>query len=258
MAPRRTPAFLGSAVRNLRSHFRNRRVSSEGTAPPEQETGQTLPGSVPADTKLAALPILVFDCETTGLDVKRDRIVSLGGVRMQGSRITLGDTIDRLVDPGRPIPARVTTIHGITGAMVAGAGPFETHWPELEALMRGTVLVGHNVAFDIAQLRWATNRAGITWMPPAALDTLLLVAAIEPNAQGFELEAVAARFGVNDHGRHTALGDSLITAEIFAQLIPRLIERNVSTLGEAVAFGQRAKVFVKRQRQSGWFDKPID
>ncbi|NKB55625.1 MAG: hypothetical protein GKS00_04745 [Alphaproteobacteria bacterium] len=204
------------------------------------------------ETPLADLPVLVFDCETTGLDVTRDAIVALGGVRMHGARIYRSETIDRLVDPGRKIPRRSTAIHGITDVMVADVGPFEHHWPILDTLMRGSVLVGHNILFDIAQLRAATQRSGIDWASPLSLDTLLLVAALEPHAPGFDLEAIAERFGVSVHGRHTALGDSLVTAEIYARLIPRLAERNVTTLGDAMEFAQRAKVFVKRQRQAGW------
>lgn len=217
-----------------------------------------LPGSARTDTLLADLPAFVFDCETTGLDVKRDRIVSLGGVRMRGPEILRAETIDQLVDPGRPIPPRTTAIHGITDEMVAGSGRFETHWPALATLIQDMILVGHNIAFDIAHLRWAATRAGIAWTPPPSLDTLLLSAALEPKSPGFDLEAVAQRFDVPIDGRHTALGDSLMTAEIFARLLPQLAERGVTTLGEAVAFGQRAKAFVKRQRKSGWFDAPTD
>ena len=243
MPVRRARAFLAGVSRSLRNR----------TQPP-------LPayGPVSAATPLISLPVLVFDCETTGLVVACDRIVSVGGVRMQGPHIVRDNTIDRLVDPQRPIPARSTAIHGITDAMVADADPFPAHWPELEAAMRDTVLVGHNIAFDIAHLRRAAHRAGIAWRPPPALDTMLLAAVLEPRAGSVEFEAVAARFGVSVRGRHTALGDSLVAAEIFARLIPRLAERKVTTLGEATAFGQRAKAFVRRQRAAGWFDDPTD
>ncbi len=216
------------------------------------------PVPVTMDTPLDELPVLVFDCETTGLDVKHDEIIAIGGVRMHGARLFRSETIDQLVEPGQSIPRRSTAIHGITDTMVAEAGPFDRHWSCLEALMRGTVLVGHNIAFDIAQLRSATSRYGIVWRPPFSLDTLLLVAALEPGASGYDLEAVAERFDVSIHGRHTALGDSLVTAEIYARLIPRLAERKITTLGEAISFGQRAKAIVKRQRESGWFDNPMD
>ena len=61
---------------------------------------------------------VVLDTETTGLDVKKDSIVSIGGVRMHGQRIFRDVTIDWLVNPGRSIPAASTRIHGITDPMV--------------------------------------------------------------------------------------------------------------------------------------------
>ena len=138
--------------------------------------------------------------------------------------------------------------------MVAQADPFGAHWAVLADSMRDAVLVGHNIAFDIAHLR----RAEIEWDPPPSLDTLLLAAALEPRAGSVELEAFAARLRVPVNGRHTALGDSLMTAAMFARQIVRLAKRQVTTLGDAVAFGQRTKAFVRRQRAAGWLDEPTD
>ena len=63
---------------------------------------------------------------------------------------------------------------------------------------------------------------------------------------------------VNPARRHAALGDSLVTAAVFARQIVRLAERKVTTLGDAVASGQRAKAFVRRQHAAGWLDEPTD
>ena len=200
------------------------------------------------------MPIFVFDCETTGLDVKSDVIVSLGGVRMHGDRMFRGATIDCLVNPGRAIPPRSTAIHGITDAMVADAEPFARNWARLAALMEGCVLVGHNIAFDIAHLRNAAARDGIAWMAPIALDTLLLGSLLDPGEPDFSLDAMAARHGVNIRGRHTALGDSLVTAELYAGMAPRLAAHGILTLGDALQFSNRATAIIRRQRAAGWFD----
>ncbi|MBT5666834.1 MAG: PAS domain-containing protein [Rhodospirillaceae bacterium] len=205
-------------------------------------------------TLLSDLPIFVFDCETTGLDVKSDVIVSLGGVRMHGDRMFRGATIDCLVNPGRAIPPRSTAIHGITDAMVADAEPFARNWARLAAFMEGCVLVGHNIAFDIAHLRNATARDGIAWVAPIALDTLLLGSVLDPGEPDFSLDAMAARHGVNIRGRHTALGDSLVTAELYAGMAPRLAARGILTLGDALQFSNRATAIIRRQRAAGWFD----
>lgn len=204
-------------------------------------------------TPLAELPLFVFDLETTGLDVEQDSVVSIGGLRMHGVTMYRGATIDRLVNPGRPIPAHSTAIHGITDEMVAVAGSFDAAWAELDGLMRGTVLVGHNVGFDIAHLARAATDAGIDWTPPPALCTYLLVGAMLPALPSLALDAIAGEFGVPVRGRHTALGDSLVTGAVFARLLPRLAEAGVHTLGDAIEFSGRRKDLLQRQQRAGWW-----
>lgn len=205
-----------------------------------------------AATLLDQLPVTVLDTETTGLDVGDDRIVSVGAVRMHGGRIYRSAVIDRLVDPGRPIPQRSTAVHGITAAMVAGQPAIAEVLPELLALVEGTVVVGHNIGFDIALLRRAAADSGLAWPEPPRLDTILLAAALEPGERDLDLEALAGRLWVDVSGRHTALGDSLVTAEIFARLLPPLAERGVLTLGQAEAFSREARHVVALQRAAGW------
>jgi DNA polymerase III subunit epsilon len=203
-------------------------------------------------TPLERLPILVLDTETTGLDVARDRVISIGGLRLVGGRMYRATSFDRLVNPGSPIPPRSTAIHGITDAMVADAPPFAEVYAALEALMAGTVVVGHQIAFDLAMLRAECARNGCSWVEPRSLDTLLLVASLIPGLAGASLDAVAGELGVSVHGRHTALGDSLVTAEVFASLLPRLADRGVTTLGHAAAFSGRAKGLIRAQAKAGW------
>jgi DNA polymerase-3 subunit epsilon len=205
------------------------------------------------ETPLGDLPFFVFDLETTGLDVQRDAIVSVGGVRMLGGTIYRSATIDRLVHPGCSIPARATAIHGITNEMVAGASSFDGIWSDLQALMQGTVLVGHNVGFDIAHLGRAAREAGIAWGPQPFLCTYLLAGALDLTSQPPGLDALARECGVRVRGRHTALGDCLVTAEIFSRLLPRLLDHGVETLGQAVDFAGRRTDLLKQQRESGWW-----
>jgi DNA polymerase III subunit epsilon len=203
-------------------------------------------------TPLTDLPVTVLDTETTGLDAVNDRIVSLGAIRMHGMRLYRGTVLDRLVRPGIPIPPRSTAVHGITEAMIADAEEFPAVFARLRPLIEGTVLVGHNLAFDVAMLRRECERASLAWPEPPGLDTLLLAAALDPDAQDHSLDGLAERFAVDVRGRHTALGDALVTAEIYARLLPRLADAGVTTLGEAQSFAKRAKHFAARQRAAGW------
>jgi DNA polymerase-3 subunit epsilon len=71
------------------------------------------------------------------------------------------------------------------------------------------------------------------------LDTLLLSAAVHPESRSHGLEEIAGRLGVAVVGRHTALGDALVTAEVFLRLLPLLAERGIRTLAEARAAAQK-------------------
>ena len=214
-----------------------------------------LPPSVPPpgdDTLLSQLPVVVLDTETTGLDAARDAIVSVGAVRCHGPRIYRAAMLDLLVNPGRRIPARATAIHGIDESMVAGKPDLAASLPEIAAIMAGAVVVGHQIGFDLALLRHGTERLGLDWTPPPRLDILLLSAALAPDESGHEIDDQAARMGVNISGRHTALGDALVTAELWARLIPQLERAGVLTLGQARAFSRRAKGPLGRQKEMGW------
>ena len=71
------------------------------------------------------------------------------------------------------------------------------------------------------------------------LDTLLLSAVVHPNQESHGLEAIAERFGVTVLGRHTAMGDAMVTAEVFQKLLPLLAERGIHTLRQAREAAQK-------------------
>ena len=204
------------------------------------------------DWPLEDLPALVLDSETTGLDVALARIVSLGAVRSHGWRLYPHANLDCVVNPGVPIPRQSTAVHGISDAMVAPAPAFPETWPRLRAMADGVVVVGHSIGFDLAILRHECARRGLDWQTPPALDTALLYAALHPKETDVNLERLAERFGVEIEGRHTALGDALVTAEIWLALLPRLLDRGVATYGAARRLSAKARGLAAQQRGAGW------
>ncbi len=188
-----------------------------------------------ADSHLADLVFTVFDTETTGLDpAGGDQILQLGAVRIVNGRVLPHESFEQLVDPKRSIPAAGIAIHGITPEMVEGQPGIETVLPAFHAFCEGTVLVAHNAAFDMRCLELAEPRAGVQFDHPV-LDTLLLSAVLSPEETSHRLESIAERLGLPIIGRHTALGDALVTAEIFVRLLRLLADRGIHTLAQARA-----------------------
>ena len=185
------------------------------------------------DRPLAEMTFTVFDCEMTGLDPSGgDEIIQIGAVRIVNARILTGETIDQLVDPQRSIPEAGIPIHHIHPHMVRGKPTIGQALPVFHRFAQGSVLVGHNVAFDLRFLKLKETATGCVFDHPV-LDTLLLSSVVHPAEESHSLDAVAERLGITIGGRHTALGDALATAEVFAKLIPLLGRQGIRTLGQA-------------------------
>ncbi|MFG1480138.1 exonuclease domain-containing protein [Xanthobacter sp. V4C-4] len=184
---------------------------------------------------LEDLSFTVFDTETTGLDpAGGDEIIQIGATRIVNGKLLRAECLDQLVDPRRSIPEAGIAIHGIRPAMVRGQPTIAEALPAFHAFVSDTVLVGHNVAFDLRFLKLKEASTGVRFEQPV-LDTLLLASIVHPNAEAQSLEAIAARLGVTVSGRHTALGDALVCAEVFLKLLPLLRQQGIRTLGEARA-----------------------
>ncbi len=191
------------------------------------------------DRLLSELTYTIFDTETTGLDPSAgDEIIQIGAVRIVNGRLLRSESFDRLVDPRRRLSLESIPIHGITEEMVAGQPTIDQVLPGFHEFCEDTVLVAHNAAFDMRFLQMKEEATGVKFLHPV-LDTLLLSAAIHPNQESHRLEAIAERLGINVIGRHTALGDAIVTGEVFLKMIPLLAEQGIRTLREAREAAER-------------------
>jgi DNA polymerase-3 subunit epsilon len=191
------------------------------------------------DRRLSELAYTVFDTETTGLNPSQgDEIIQIGAARIVNNKLLRQESFEQLVDPRRSIPANTIPIHGIQPEMVVGQPTIDQVLPAFHAFAQDTVLVAHNAAFDMRFLQLKEAQVGLAFDHPV-LDTLLLSALVHPNQDSHRLEALAERFNVTIVGRHTALGDAMVTAEVFLKLIPLLAEKGIHTLGEAREAAQK-------------------
>ena len=183
--------------------------------------------------KLSELSYTVFDTETTGLEPSAgDEIISIGAVRIVNGRLIHSEVFDQLIDADRPLSPESIRIHGIQPSMLEGQPRIERVLPRFHRFCEDTVLVAHNAAFDMRFLQLKEAATGARFTQPV-LDTLMLSAVVQPNQREHNLEAIAARLGINVIGRHTALGDAILTGEIFLKLVPLLAAQGIKTLQDA-------------------------
>jgi DNA polymerase III epsilon subunit-like protein len=185
-----------------------------------------------AHTPLTRLTAVAIDTETTGLDPRRDRIVSIAAVRLDGLEIEPAPALDLLVDPGVPIPPRSTHIHGIAAEHVAGAPSFEDAYGRLRAVTDGAMIVGHLVGFDLAVIAAEARRRGLPWRRPAFLDTARMAAALDPRHRHLDLSELLRAYGIEGAGRrHHAVDDARMAAQLYVALALRFTGQGRGTFG---------------------------
>lgn len=165
------------------------------------------------------------DLETTGLDLKRDAIVSFGAVHVDGGRVIAGSSIYRLVGGSAKATPRAIVVHALRPADLADAPPWEDSVDLLLEALTGRVLVAHAAWVERAFLRRAFRLRRVP-PPRIVIDTAALarnagLAAVGAPAEP-SLEGLAGDLGLPAHAPHHALSDALTTAEVFLALAARL------------------------------------
>jgi DNA polymerase III epsilon subunit family exonuclease len=184
---------------------------------------------------LAGAEFVVFDVETTGPKRPPDRVVEIGACRVRQGRIVA--EFETLVNPRAPIPPFISTLTGISDAMVSAAPGFEEVAAELLGFIGSSVLVAHNAAFDVSFINHEIGR-----LYPgrklfnASLCTVQLSRRVVPGLVNHRLDTVAEHFSVGVRNRHRAAGDARATAEVFIRLLELLDDHGVRDLAGARAF----------------------
>ncbi len=228
---------LGASIQLPASHEEARlEISDQPAARPVSYEFDLFDQEIGAKTgkqPLRECTYVVFDTETTGLSPSDgDEIIQLGAIRIVRGRLLHNEIIDQLVDPQRSVPASSVEIHGIDPELLSGQPTIEKVLPRFHKFAEGAVLVAHNAAFDMKFLQLKQARAGVRFDNPV-IDTLLLSSIVHPTWGTHSLDEIAAKLNVTIVGRHTALGDSIVTAEILLKLIPLLQAKGINTLEEA-------------------------
>jgi DNA polymerase-3 subunit epsilon len=195
--------------------------------------GARVRDSAPASPGLAGnARYVVADTELTGLDPRRDDIVSIGAVRMAGGRIELGGSYHEFVRPEAEMSASSVAIHGITPSQVAEKPPIDTVLAAFLRYCGDDIIVGHCLSIDLAFLNREARRIFGAPLRNPVIDTLSLYGWLRTRQaghpvfstplNGLRLYDMAKSFGIPVEGAHDALADAFITAQLFQRFLPML------------------------------------
>jgi DNA polymerase-3 subunit epsilon len=186
------------------------------------------------ETPIEQVRFVVLDTETTGLDPRRDRLITIGAVAVLGGEIVLDDSFEAMMKIA--YNSSSVTVHGITREEAREAlDEPEAVEAFLDYLGDG-VIVGHHISHDVAMLNVACERHFGFNLRNRFLDTMDLTLHLQQSGaflnrspvEGFSLDALCEFFDVPPRDRHTAGGDAFMTALIFLRLL-----RSAGTFGRA-------------------------
>jgi len=169
--------------------------------------------SQPQHQRLTDTPLTFLDVETTGTSPKYgDRIIEIAMLQVCGSEVV--GHVDALIDPRCPLKTGAMRVNGITPEMVAGQPTFAEVLPQVQGLLEGAVVVGHNVRFDLNFLRAEYGIAGVPFPSVVALDTLP-IARRRYDFPSNSLVQIAECLSIRGDQFHRAMSDVLVTYEVF-------------------------------------------
>jgi DNA polymerase III subunit epsilon len=168
--------------------------------------------------------VVAIDCETTGLDARRDDIVSVAAVPIHGARILMSRRFEAMVRPGARMKAQAIKAHRLREGDVAAGRSIEDVLPELLRFIGSRPLVGYYLEFDIAMINRPMRRLLGIELPNARIEVSRLYyerkyGGVPPGASvDLRFAAIIADLGLPALDQHDAASDALMTAMMYLRL----------------------------------------
>lgn len=192
---------------------------------------------------IGEISFVAFDSELTGLDFRADSIISLGAVKLAGSRILPTQTFYRLVRPDSELKHESVVIHEITHSDLERAEETRVVFEDFLDFINDAVLIGHFVHIDINFVNRALKKLYGLTLQNHAIDTSTLHDWLYENDSRFarhhggmtsrdDLFSLAKRYGIDMGTAHNAFADAYMTAQLFQRFLPFLPGCGVRTVKE--------------------------
>lgn len=160
---------------------------------------------------------ICFDCEATGLDPSKDRIIEIAAAKFTFEKVL--DSKEDLINPQISIPEHTIEIHHITDCMVQGKPKIEILLKDYLSFFGDHIIVGHGIPYDLEIVDAAAKRAGISsnLLSRPYIDTLRL-ARLYGESPTNSLENLRKHFNIKAEGAHRAMNDVIVNIEVFKYL----------------------------------------
>lgn len=196
-----------------------------------------------------------LDTELTGLNPRKDAIVSIGAVRIRNLQVAVGDNFFSYVHPKRSMPRDTTLIHQITPGQIENAPPLKAVLPDLIEFCGDSLLVGHYVSLDMSFLNRASKKLLGGPMKNPCVDTMRMAETYQHFQRlsyyeqydlgvSYNLTDLCKRYGLPLFEKHDALEDAMQTALLFVFLAKRLHSRGCETLKDLFDAGRLARSII--------------
>jgi len=187
---------------------------------------------VSSSSLLKDVRFAVMDLETTGFNSARGHeIIAIGAVLIEGNKIQKEKTFHELVYPDREVPEHVLKLTGIQREMLVGRLSFFGVLLQFLDFIGSSIIVGHNIDFDLSFINPKLKKYCGTKVKNRTIDTIVLARSLHMPVKSYSLDNLLAFYDIDPVGRHSALGDSLLTAELLIRLLSVLKDSDIRTLG---------------------------
>lgn len=186
---------------------------------------------------------ICIDLETTGLDLKTDKIIEIGAVKVEN-----GITVEEwgtFVNPGRPLDERVAELTGIQDSQLASAPFIDDVLPKFLALMGSDILLGHSVTFDYSFIKKVAVDRRISF-EREGIDTLKIARKYLTELESRSLEYLCGYYDI-PHNAHRALYDARATVQLYQKLAEQFYNKEEWESGTGLFWPKKLQCHIKRE-----------
>jgi len=188
---------------------------------------------------LERVRFVVFDTETTGFDVQKDRVISIGAVALEGSAITVADSFEVLVRQQAVGEKESVSVHGLLKKDIASGVSERDGVTSFLDYIGNSILVAQHASFDVGMLNRLLWEMFSIRLFNGVVDTASLAKRLEKGpyhnlahkAGEYRLDHLCERYGIRLHDRHTSAGDAYLTAQLFQRLLAKGRKAGITTVG---------------------------